>query len=287
MSNIPIVYQYQENNDIHNISFLNENNHQMINATEMAKPFNKNIAHFLEDKTRQEIVLIYCKRNSLNMSDVEISTSLSISELSVLFPESIKVIRGGLKSQGTWFHEDIALEFARWLSPKFAIWCNDRIKEFLRQGFVYLKTANPYELHEHLNHQVQRENSKAIATKNYGIDKNQNRIINHFREITHKLVGLYPRQIKSWARENDIPLSIINAGSREILRYISSSATACMSLIENIIASNPEMTFENIDELLPYVEKLEPFFAKMIEIGHYDYKELEKIRRYEKLKNEN
>ena len=31
-------------------------------------------------------------------------------------------------------HEDVAMEFARWLSPKFAIWCNDRIKELARTG---------------------------------------------------------------------------------------------------------------------------------------------------------
>lgn len=31
-------------------------------------------------------------------------------------------------------HEDVALEFARWLSPAFAIWCNDRIKELLKTG---------------------------------------------------------------------------------------------------------------------------------------------------------
>ena len=31
-------------------------------------------------------------------------------------------------------HEDVALEFARWLSPAFAIWCNDRIKELLTKG---------------------------------------------------------------------------------------------------------------------------------------------------------
>ena len=31
-------------------------------------------------------------------------------------------------------HEDVALEFARWLSPAFAIWCNDRIKELLLNG---------------------------------------------------------------------------------------------------------------------------------------------------------
>lgn len=31
-------------------------------------------------------------------------------------------------------HEDVALEFARWLSPAFAIWCNDRIKDLLTTG---------------------------------------------------------------------------------------------------------------------------------------------------------
>jgi hypothetical protein len=43
----------------------------------------------------------------------------------------VKVTKGG-NNPGTWMHEDVALEFARWLSPLFAIWCNDRIKELLR-----------------------------------------------------------------------------------------------------------------------------------------------------------
>jgi hypothetical protein len=42
----------------------------------------------------------------------------------------VQIKRGGT-NPGTWFHEDVALEFARWLSPAFAIWCNDRIKEIL------------------------------------------------------------------------------------------------------------------------------------------------------------
>lgn len=33
-------------------------------------------------------------------------------------------------------HEDVALEFARWLSPAFTIWCNDRIKELLQYGMT-------------------------------------------------------------------------------------------------------------------------------------------------------
>ena len=42
---------------------------------------------------------------------------------------------------GTWMHEDVALEFARWLSPRFAIWCNDRIKELLKYGITGSKEA--------------------------------------------------------------------------------------------------------------------------------------------------
>lgn len=38
-------------------------------------------------------------------------------------------------------HEDVALEFARWLSPAFAIWCNDRIKELLMNGTVSTGTT--------------------------------------------------------------------------------------------------------------------------------------------------
>jgi len=285
MSNIPVVYQYQENDEVFNISFLNEKNHQMINATEMAKPFNANIGDFLRDPKRFEIVYKLCIRKSLTISDMNIPTSLSISQLAIIFPESIRVVKGGTKKQGTWFHEDIAVEFARWLSVDFAIWCNDRIKELLKQGYVYLVTAKPNELHEHVNRSTQIENSKAVAKKNYGEDKNRNRIVKYYIKLSENLLGATPKIIKKWGRKNGVPQSVINAGSREVLRYISSSAVACMSLMDNIISSNPEMTSENIDELLPYVKKLEPFFAKMIEIGHYDYKELEKIRKYEKLKN--
>ena len=44
--------------------------------------------------------------------------------------------KGGLNPDGggTWLTEDAALEFARWLSPSFAIWCNDRIKELIKNG---------------------------------------------------------------------------------------------------------------------------------------------------------
>ncbi len=48
----------------------------------------------------------------------------------------VEIKQGGNKEQGTWMHEDVAMEFARWLSPAFAIWCNDRIKELLTIGMT-------------------------------------------------------------------------------------------------------------------------------------------------------
>ena len=90
----------------------------MVNATEMAKPFGKRPGKWLELPSTQEFLA--------TLSEVRKS---DITQL-------VTTAKGNssLFEQGTWFHEDVALEFARWLSPQFAIWCNDRIKELLKHG---------------------------------------------------------------------------------------------------------------------------------------------------------
>lgn len=40
--------------------------------------------------------------------------------------------RRGTKSPGTWFHPKLAVVFARWLSPEFAVWCDMQIDSILR-----------------------------------------------------------------------------------------------------------------------------------------------------------
>lgn len=90
----------------------------MVNATEMAKPFGKLVGDWLRLKTTTEFA------NALS-DDMQIPISALI-----------KVVKGGSNEQGTWMHEDVALEFARWLSPAFAIWCNKRIKELLQYGMT-------------------------------------------------------------------------------------------------------------------------------------------------------
>lgn len=109
------------------ITFSKANSKVMINATEMAKPFGKRTSHFLVlDRTKEFIA---------ELSDVRKTVSSDL----------VKVTHGD--NGGTWMHEDVALEFARWLSPKFAIWCNDRIKELLQHGM----TATPETLDKLIN----------------------------------------------------------------------------------------------------------------------------------------
>ena len=108
--NNPVVYDYKGSQ----ISFsLGEN--VMANATEMAKPFGKQPIDWLKTNQSKDYIETFSKLKIISLTDL------------------VQVIKGG-NNPGTWMHEDIALEFARWLSPAFAIWCNDRIKELLKTG---------------------------------------------------------------------------------------------------------------------------------------------------------
>lgn len=102
-----------------NITFSNGEN-VMFNATQMAKAFGKKPHEWLRLPSTIEFL------NELT----EVRKSLNVEYQAVITK------KGGfkLKEQGTWLTEDAALEFARWLSPSFAIWCNDRIKELIKNG---------------------------------------------------------------------------------------------------------------------------------------------------------
>ena len=99
------------------ITFLSEDGDIMVNATEMARTFGKQPSDWTKTKSAQDFI------DSLSAVRKIFRTDL------------VQVLQGG-KMQGTWMHEDVALEFARWLNPSFAIWCNDRIKELLKYGMT-------------------------------------------------------------------------------------------------------------------------------------------------------
>ncbi len=118
------IFNYKGNS----ITFQLGNGDVMVNATEMAKLFGKSPNHFLRTQTTKEFIDELSALRKCNPTDL------------------VKVINGG-NNFGTWMHEDVALEFARWLNPSFAIWCNDRIKELMKFGM----TATPERLEDIVN----------------------------------------------------------------------------------------------------------------------------------------
>lgn len=120
--NCPKKYQYNG----HDITFFKGNN-LMVNATEMAKPFGKRPVDWLKTSQSKEIIKELSKVKNITLADL------------------VRVVKG-TDNPGTWMHEDVALEFARWLSPAFAIWCNDRIKELMTTGYTKLDTISRKDL---------------------------------------------------------------------------------------------------------------------------------------------
>lgn len=92
----------------------------MVNATQMAKSFGKEPKFWLMNQSTTDYLNELSKVRNLTLTDL------------------VQVTKGG-NNPGTWMHEDVALEFARWLSPAFAIWCNDRIKELLQYGMTAMQ----------------------------------------------------------------------------------------------------------------------------------------------------
>ena len=108
--NNPVVYDYKGSQ----ISFMSGEN-TMINATQMAKPFNKRTNDWLSLKQTNELII-------------------SLSAKTGIPATGLVIVNQGGNNQGTWLYEDLALIFAQWLSPDFYLWCNDRIKELLKTG---------------------------------------------------------------------------------------------------------------------------------------------------------
>lgn len=96
-----------------------------INATQIAKQFGKSPKDYLKTERTQEYVAALLK----SMFNVEESVALKIlTEQNQL----VKIVQGGNPEyQGTWIHPKLAIDFARWLSADFAVWCDCQVEEIL------------------------------------------------------------------------------------------------------------------------------------------------------------
>lgn len=91
----------------------------VVNATEMAKVFNKEVSGFLRLDGTKSYIQAFCESEDLHSED-EFTPNGKL----------IKVVNGG-KHNGTWTERSVALKFAAWLDPHFEVWVYKTIDKLL------------------------------------------------------------------------------------------------------------------------------------------------------------
>lgn len=90
-------------------------------------------------------------------------------------------------------HEDVALDFAQWLSVDFRLWCNDRIKELMKTGVTTVSNddeAIAYAMQVLNKRLEQARQEKAM------LEQQNNYLANEIKQVTPK-VQYYDNTLQS------------------------------------------------------------------------------------------
>ncbi|ULJ67471.1 KilA-N domain-containing protein [Wielerella bovis] len=108
-----------------------------LNATEIAQSFGKRVQHYLANERTQEYITALAEAVKTASGNPETQNRATAENQLVI------VKKGGndKSAQGTWLHPKLAIDFARWLNPKFAVWCDMQIEKILHQNSGSPKTT--------------------------------------------------------------------------------------------------------------------------------------------------
>ncbi|HFA9674863.1 TPA: KilA-N domain-containing protein [Neisseria gonorrhoeae] len=94
-----------------------------LNATAIAEQYDKRVGNYLRNERTQEYITAL---NERLFNPETRNRAMAENQLVI-----IKKGGNDKKSQGTWLHPKLAVDFARWLNPKFAVWCDEQIETLL------------------------------------------------------------------------------------------------------------------------------------------------------------
>lgn len=90
-------------------------NNIMVNATEMAKIFGKQVESFLRNEETKNFISECLKNENSSFLNIKTEEDLVSSK----------------QKSGTWMHRVLALKFAAWLNPAFELWIYCTIEQLL------------------------------------------------------------------------------------------------------------------------------------------------------------
>lgn len=142
-----------------------------FNATEAAAKFGKRVDHWLENKETKDYIKALCKRHGANTRN----------------SGYLQTKRGA--QGGTWLHPKLAVAFARWLDPDFAVWCDEQIDRLIRSKDDWRKarhqSAAGSKLQCSMLQEVRKADGKETLPHHYA---NEHKLLNSL--LTGKYTGL-------------------------------------------------------------------------------------------------
>jgi len=103
-----------------------------INATAIAKHFGREPKDWLKNNNVQAYINSLIKRTNSRSENSPNGT------ISITYNDLVITIQGRTpEQQGTWLHPKLGVIFARWLTPDFAVWCDENITWILNQHPEY------------------------------------------------------------------------------------------------------------------------------------------------------
>lgn len=116
-----------------------------LNATQIAAHFGKRVGNYLRNDRTQEYISALAE--NLNVASKRVTAknqSVAKTPNRAMVENQLVISRkgGDVSQSGTWLHPKLAVDFARWLDPRFAVWCDEQIEHIL-SGSLKLETQSP------------------------------------------------------------------------------------------------------------------------------------------------
>lgn len=140
----------------------------MVNATNMAKPFEKRVGDWARAEAAKRHIKILAEKHSLHPSHI------------------LKVVNGGIDAGGgTWMHKDLAIEFARWLEVTKKLNLQDVKETYLIFDGRYYKIGESSDSQRRLKSILTSNPSAVLLTYGKGVSEK----ILHQKYHKHRISG--------------------------------------------------------------------------------------------------
>jgi hypothetical protein len=108
------------------------------NLNDLAGLYGKRVDSWLRLKSTKDLLASFEADPSYRYQTAIVAIKGGYSDPSDLIDRYKKLGAKGIVGQGTWAHPDIAIVFAQWCNPAFALWVARQIRQLLSYGEVNL-----------------------------------------------------------------------------------------------------------------------------------------------------